>query len=87
MNIINVIRALIAYPRARREFAERVNRRRRESKARLDAALAGLREEPCEERVNEATRIISDRLGFEEQVREVARLAPVRFVAEAKAVA
>lgn len=78
---------LLQYPRARREFRAKVAARRRQTRAQLDLALAKLRDEPCPERANEAAQIVSDRLGFEEQVARVAHLTPARFVAEAKAVA
>jgi len=78
---------LLNYPRVRREFAARVVARRRGTRAQLDQALAKLRDEPCQERANEAARIVADRLGFEEQVQRVAHLPPTRFVAEAKALA
>lgn len=80
---VSTLKAWLRYPRAHREFVARVTRSRRRKRAELDAALARMREQPCDERTADAARLISERLGFEEEVRRVARLSRAEFVAEA----
>ncbi|TXK18445.1 hypothetical protein [Homoserinibacter sp. GY 40078] len=80
------IRQWIEYRRAWREFEEVVQERRRESNAQIEIALAELESDPSSEHFAKAARLVSNRLGFDEQVSRVVHLDPERFCIEVREV-